>query len=181
MDGCTALRRVRRDRPYSKTKVPLRPLLVRIVKSGRLSALSAQLQRKTRWNSEKAPKIGDSVGALGYPLAENMPLSIRGRLRFAGGFISHVGTSQFPGERAEFNAFELDTMFIPGISGGPVFSPDGRIFALTHGTMTLGGGLIGLSVAVGITGLLPLMRDSLTAIKTLLNQKTPPKSSEASA
>ncbi len=131
--------------------------------------------------AEKPPKIGDSAGALGYPLAENMPQSIRGRMRFTGGFISHVGASQFPGEHAEFNAFELDTMFIPGISGGPVFRPDGKVFALTHGTMTLDGGLIGLSVAVGITGLLPLLQDSLALMKTLLDQKTPPKSREPSA
>jgi S1-C subfamily serine protease len=128
--------------------------------------------------AEKPPKIGDTAGALGYPLAENMPRSIRGRLRFTGGFISHVGTSHFPGEQEEFTAFEMDTMFIPGISGGPVFRPDGRVFALTHGTVTLDGGLIGLSVAVGIAGLLPLLQDSLALIKAQANQKIPPESTE---
>jgi S1-C subfamily serine protease len=99
---------------------------------------------------------GDHVGVLGFPLSENEPTRIKNYLRFFGGYMSNRGPDILRQNGREVSLLETDVMFLPGISGGPVFLPDGRVVGCVHGTTMYEDSLVTHSIAIGISEMLKL-------------------------
>ena len=81
-----------------------------------------------------APRLGDELGPLGYPLGTQLGVS----LTYSQGVVNSVR------RKGDVEVLQVDTGAAPGSSGGPVFRrSDGRVVGiLTSGVMQAGGMLI---------------------------------------
>ena len=110
---------------------------------------------------ERRALTGDAIGALGFPLASYRPGQLRTFLRFFGGYVCSVGDRQLLADGRECFVYETDIMFLPGISGAPVVSHDGKLLGLVHGTHTLKDALVTLSLVVSANEVAKTITESL--------------------
>lgn len=71
---------------------------------------------------------GDQIGLLGYPIPD--AFADEGLGRTASIYIGHVASIRDAGTPNA--AIELDLPIVPGESGGPVFTPDGRVVGIAE-------------------------------------------------
>jgi S1-C subfamily serine protease len=117
---------------------------------------------------------GDHVGVLGFPLSDNETTRIKNYLRFFGGYVSNLGPDTLTQNGREISVLETDVMFLPGISGGPVFLPDGRVVGCVHGTTTYEDSLVTHSIAIGISEMLKMTIPGVDVARDEAPPQTPP-------
>lgn len=99
--------------------------------------------------AEQEPKAEDPVSVIGFPLAIDLPLTSRGKVRTPSSGIGHPTLTTAP--------------MVPGQSGSPVVNEQGKIIGIaSRGSMTVrGGGAPARSEAVPLSSLLHLQDLSL--------------------
>ena len=116
--------------------------------------------------SRTPPKVGTSVASLGFPIPEaaiHTPtggqLSIR--RKFAQGALSNplipCVIPTYPWAPADLYHYELNMLYYPGISGGPLFDIQGRVLGVNRGSANIGSQIASYAFALRNAEVLDLL------------------------